>query len=48
MQPIASPESAEIDWLPHMNSRFFFSPPKQRLAQASGNAILPIRSPSGA
>ena len=31
-----------------MNSRFFFAPPKQRLAQGAGRWILPMRAPSGA
>ncbi len=39
---------AYIDVLAVINKRFFFFPPKHRLAQLSGKWILAIRSPLGA
>ena len=39
---------AGVDVLAHTNSRFFFGPPKHRLATVSGSRILPISAPSGA
>ena len=39
--------TAYNDWLAAMNRRFRLLPPKQTLAQASGSAIIPMRSPVG-
>ena len=46
--PFVSTYTENSDCEQVMNSRFFFAPPKQRLAQGAGRWILPIKVPSGA
>src|SRR3954447_25539082 len=45
--PLASTYSAYSEWQLAMNRRFFFAPPKVRLAQRSGRRMKPIGLPKG-
>src|SRR3954462_1976004 len=45
--PLASTYSAYSEWQLAMNRRFFFGPPKVKLAQRSGRRMKPIGLPKG-
>src|SRR3954447_22688262 len=45
--PLASTYNAYSEWQLAMNRRFFFAPPKVRLAQRSGRRMKPIDFPKG-
>src|SRR3954468_1784647 len=45
--PLASTYNAYSEWQLAMNRRFFFGPPKVKLAQRSGRRMKPIGLPKG-